>query len=422
MQLTSDVEWEDVESLFIFSAGGSHTGDKYIKCKVEIGDGEDWTLIGEQDVGTLTNGYCNQLFYENSTNVKNGYIRLTFTQNTNKAIYLNGISVNTVATVVPAYKIYTDGEWYTLNTTPEETIEAKIPADIAQTYTVDQSGDTSYTGGEIHLVNKDGQQIGTNQVVKWAATAGNTLYAKSAQYDVEGDSFLETYATDLGLNNDTDLILYNKYGSQLASIDLSGISGGLIDLGEIDLADYDYDVNEFLATVTQTGRYKFTDADDGFEWYLNVINLGTAVQQIWWSSEEGAASIYLLAGNYNSVSHIIDYYVDTSIVTVEIGDGRYASKNHVHYTQQTINVSIRDYLTNNPTLNGEFRFNCSYDGHFYIANCYSITYNPGTGSVTGKAQTYFDLSQPWKTYSRYGTVSGGTTTWGSWHVVEGVSE
>lgn len=419
LQLTSAEEWEDVESLFVFSAGGSHTGTKYMNCKVEIGDGADWTLIGEQDVGTLTGGYCNKLYYENSTNVKNGYIRLTFTQDANKAFYLNGISVNTVATVVPAYKIYTDGEWYTLNTTPEETIEAKIPADIAQTYTVDPDEEVSYTGGEIHLVNKDGQQIGTTQVVKWAASAGNTIYAKKAQYDVDDDALTSTYGTSLDFDGEY-LSLINKDGDSISDVDMTPLNNFIIDLGVIDYADYDDDRDEFLNTLTQTGRYKYIDAGDQFDHYVEVTNLGNLAQQIYWSADDGATYVYVRSGYAQGSA--VQYGAWDQLLTYTAANGMFAAKNHYHYVNTTTALSIRNYFDTASSLNGEIRITSTADQELYISNCYSIAYNPGGGFVSRRVQSYFALSQPWKTYSRYGVVNNGVVTWGDWYVVEGVQE
>ena len=419
LQLTSTEEWEEITSVMVYSAGGSHTGDKYINCKVEIGDGENWTLIGEQDVGTLTGGYCNQIFYENTTNVKDGYIRLTFTQNANKAIYLNGITINTTSVSVPTYKIYTDGAWYTLNTTPEETIEEKIPADLEQTYTIDPDGEVSYTNGEIHLINKNGQKIGNNQIIKWAASAGNTIYAKKSQYDTDDDAFVSTYGTSLDFDGEY-LSLINKEGDSISDVDMTPLNNFIIDLGVIDYADYDDDRDEFLVTLTQTGRYKYIDAGDQFDNYVEVTNLGSLVQQIFWSADDGAAYVYVRSGTAQGST--VQYGSWEQLLTYTAANNLFAAKNHYHYVNTTTALSIRNYLNNSPSLNGEIRITSTADQEYYIANCYSITYNPGGGFVSRRVQSYFALSQPWKTYSRYGVPSGSVVNWGDWYVVEGVRE
>lgn len=66
-----------------------------------------------------------------------------------------------------------------------------------------------------------------------------------------------------------------------------GTGGGLIDLGTIDIDEYDGEVYLFMNTLTETGTYKFRDSYDEFAWYLTVYNLDWSVVQTYFNSEEG---------------------------------------------------------------------------------------------------------------------------------------
>lgn len=210
--LESTEQWQDITSIDVYCAGANHNTDYvFMKCKVEISDGSNWTELGEYELTALNGGYCNKLTF--NTNSINGYVRITFTQDAKKAIYLNGISVNTTLPVTPTYNIYTDNQWFILNTM-ENTInqsyyDENTPINIEQTYKEAEEPDLSYRGGEIHLINKNGEIIGKQLTPKYSNSAGNTIYAHKAQYDVDDDKFVETYATDLDLDEKV-LKLYAK--------------------------------------------------------------------------------------------------------------------------------------------------------------------------------------------------------------------
>ncbi len=79
------------------------------------------------------------------------------------------------------------------------------------------------------------------------------------------------------------------------SEDISNNSA-IIDLGVIDIDEYDGSCLRVMDTLTETGTYKFIDSYDEFIWYVEVYNLGTSIGQTYFNTEEGYEFQYSRVG------------------------------------------------------------------------------------------------------------------------------
>jgi len=66
----------------------------------------------------------------------------------------------------------------------------------------------------------------------------------------------------------------------------SSSGGGITDLGDFDLSDYE-DFFEYLGTITNSGTYIAHEVGDGFYYFITVERAGNNINTSWWTSEEG---------------------------------------------------------------------------------------------------------------------------------------
>ena len=112
------------------------------------------------------------------------------------------------------------------------------------------------------------------------------------------------------------------------------------DLGDVDLEEYDWDIEAYLNTITETGMYKFNA--DGLEYFVYVESLDTDellfVYQEYWGTEEGP--------RYNFPRYVV--YEDGEVIdsgtmsylSTEEAYMNFATKIHMHcrYEQGTKSV------------------------------------------------------------------------------------
>lgn len=216
------------------------------------------------------------------------------------------------------------------------------------------------------------------------------------------------------------------------------VSGSaIIDLGYIDMDEYDGEYDVFLGTLTDTGTYKFIDSYDEFTWYVFVYNMDNTIGQTYFYEEEGYYQQYHRSGYYDSEEEVYiwdDWY--TYLNSDQIDDLRdemsntYAPKSHDHEVSVVTNYDIRTYLdslgTNNSNVytNAEIRIISRENDHVYYATTkwYARTENGVTKQT--KYQEYYDIEEPEKIYKRVGTYDNSTKkcTWGNWYVFSGVEE
>lgn len=265
----------------------------------------------------------------------------------------------------------------------------------------------NFSGNASDIDYKDNVGYGVDNVQDALDEAFNTLDTKAEQGDLDN---LVSYNKQN--KNDTQKATARKNISAKKDI---------IDLGEIDLTDYDDDFDTFMNTLLNEGQYKFFN--DVFTYYVEVINLGEAIGQEYSSSEEGYALRYFRTIYFDDTG-IFDYATDwDSFMTSAIANSAYAPKNHAHYKVLNTASTIKTYL-DSFTQWGEFSISSTADKEKYwvFTDYYNVTVNGKTENR--RIQRYYSMSEPWKIYSRFGLYNNSTKkiTWQDWHVLEGVIE
>lgn len=189
------------------------------------------------------------------------------------------------------------------------------------------------------------------------------------------------------------------------------------DLGAIDGDAYDWDIGEYLNTLTETGSYTFLW--DEFKYWVDiealVVDGTTTVQQIYWGTEEGSGSIYyrnILIEN----GEITDVYV-TSYMTSDVANNLFASKNHQHFRTDNKAVSVWDYCDGNQIRmqNGSpIFYTDTLNSRQYIIETWQSIRQP-----TYNYQKVTDLIDSNVFYQRSGLYQSGRTNWGNWYKFTG---
>lgn len=115
------------------------------------------------------------------------------------------------------------------------------------------------------------------------------------------------------------------------------------DLGYIDGEAYDWDIEAFLNTLTESGSYTFLW--DEFRYGINIealeVDETTTIQQIYWGTEEGGSTIY-----YRNLAiengEIVQSYI-TQYMTFDEVSGAFARITHNHVRFATQSQSIWNY-------------------------------------------------------------------------------
>lgn len=232
----------------------------------------------------------------------------------------------------------------------------------------------------------------------------------------------------------TDLNTYVSYGynqkknenqKKMARNNIGAF--GIIDLGEIDLDEYQGDISRFLNTLVETGMYTFHEPIDGFDWFVEVYRLNNgSVGQTYWFSEEGYVRVTYRYGFYDEDSEFFDVFGEFRYLTSSDASNMFASKNHYHVYTISTSKDIRDYLnTYTNYANKDLRITSSINKHVYIVKLEFTNYSTPDGMRYVRYQEYYDIEEPNKIYKRMGTsktASIPSVVWEDWYVFEGVSE
>lgn len=215
---------------------------------------------------------------------------------------------------------------------------------------------------------------------------------------------------------------------------LRGELGGIVELGEIRMQEWDDSMDAFMGSLTDTGRYHFQDDWDYFDWYLEVIALGNRVGQWYWYTEEGYTVQYYRDGwlNGDDEWEWSDWQSDVTWETVQHQlnslesniSNSYAPKTHTHLSAVSIasSLTFKEWLDNRRTK-GYIQYiatSLSDNGKYIV----TFHYNASVKNLSYVYyQEYFDLSEPSKIYKRIGTAPSSsntaTVTWQPWCVFEG---
>lgn len=197
----------------------------------------------------------------------------------------------------------------------------------------------------------------------------------------------------------------------------------VINLGEIDLEPYDWNIGVYLQEILEEGEYKFAGSD-GIDYILKVVNISdNLIGQEYYSSEEGYEYKYFRTGFYDETNDEYTWNEWTDFITYQNASNTFSPNNHVHYKILNTASNIRTYLN---TFNqyGEFSISSTADKEKYwvFTDYYNVKVNGKT--EYRRMQRYYSISEPWKIYSRYGLYDNVTkkTSWTVWFVNKGVEE
>ena len=209
--------------------------------------------------------------------------------------------------------------------------------------------------------------------------------------------------------------------------------GGIIELGLIEMQDWDDDMNNFMNSLTDTGRYHFQDSWDNFDWYLEVHQMGSKLGQWYWYTEEGYSVQYFRDAwlNDDDEWEWSDWqsYVTWDTLQYMLGqlDNKYSLSGHTHTgsTILTSGTNFREWLNKQKyktftdflvKINGTYeRYVCKFYYDSQIGSSKFVYY-----------QEYYDVLEPQKIYKRIGTApsasTSATVTWQPWYVFEATAE
>lgn len=119
-------------------------------------------------------------------------------------------------------------------------------------------------------------------------------YDLAMENDGDYDIFLDTddegareYVLDIDQSKSLDYIL----DSGIAIVSYENGAGDympLVNLGDFDMEDYDWDFWAYLEDKVETGFYKVHDVQDDFDYFFRIERTNNQVYQEWWYEEEGA--------------------------------------------------------------------------------------------------------------------------------------
>lgn len=195
-----------------------------------------------------------------------------------------------------------------------------------------------------------------------------------------------------------------------------------IDLGVIDLDEYDGDIYNFMNTLVNTGNYIFKDNSDYFTFNLQVqssLEEISFVLQKFWTSEEGIEYIRLGIGDdINS----LDWQDKGNYLTLSEASYMYARKTHWHYTN-VYTDNLEEWLENLTIENSGgqpySQFIVVYNNELYIVNQYYDNRLVNGVSIRNRSQSYYKENEPWIVYSRYGRArnySPYQIDWQNWNI------
>lgn len=245
-------------------------------------------------------------------------------------------------------------------------------------------------------------------VDRWKFTTGKVKVAPIPS-DYVGSEVPRKTSADLTASGRKITAPAGFYGSD-ASVTVDYI----IDLGEVDLTDYDDDPYEYIVQALHTdGLYSFEFS--GFKYIVEVEVSNNRIRQTYWSDEEGALSYYVQALTLED-GEVVDV-AGTSYLDMETAMSIFAGKAHNHWRTDSGSSSVWDYCNSNSLS---------------IVNDSPIIYRDTTTSTQYLIETWYSIYQPLRYYvrihpfddasvfyQRVATFSGGTKIWGSWYKFSG---
>lgn len=268
--------------------------------------------------------------------------------------------------------------------------------------------------------------------------ASNISYEDNVGYGVNNvqeaiDEAFNTLDNKLEYRDLDDLVSYNKQNKTDAQKEIArnniDAMRDIVDLGIIQLGNYDDDIDTFFATLTQEGNYKFVDDSDYFTWVVKVIDIGKnadgekMISQFYICSEEGSYSLNFRDGHNIENSGEWEFAEWDNFLTLNVARNIFAYNDHKHYTILNTSSDIRSYLDNFSQY-GDFRIRSTSENEYYYVTMLENTFTINGKTVFKRMQKYYSISEPWKVYSRYGEYKSNLKkiVWQNWYINEGVME
>ena len=126
----------------------------------------------------------------------------------------------------------------------------------------------------------------------------------------------------------------------------------LIDLGEFDMEEYDWDFWSYLNDKTESGFYHLYEVQDGFDYFFRVERAGSSCYQEWWYAEEGSM-MRMCRNGWQIEENVFEWGDPTEWLTSETAYNTFAAKWQT-YTKQEVdsrlsgkvdNSTLDDYYT-----------------------------------------------------------------------------
>lgn len=188
------------------------------------------------------------------------------------------------------------------------------------------------------------------------------------------------------------------------------------DLGEIDGEQYEWDIEEFLNTLTETGSYIFLW--DEFKYFVDIkaveVDGVTTVQQIFWGTEEGSGTTTyrnLVVEN----SEILSAYA-TTYMTFQEADSVFARNTHAHVRFAAQSQSIWNYCNTVANQNANpivIYFDLSTN-KTYVIETYA-----GVRQPVYKMQKVTEMNDMSYFCQRSSYYYSGREHWGNWYKFTG---
>lgn len=188
------------------------------------------------------------------------------------------------------------------------------------------------------------------------------------------------------------------------------------DLGEIDGDLYDWEIEEYLNTLQETGSYIFHW--DEFKYWVDIealeVDGTTTVQQIYWDTEEGGIVIYYR--NIVVESGEILRADTTNFLTFEEANSAFARNTHTHVRFAIQSESIWDYC-NTVALSNTNPFVIYFD--LSTNKTYVIETFVGVRQPLYQMQKVTEMNDPSYFCQRSTYYYSGAEHWGDWYKFSG---
>lgn len=205
-------------------------------------------------------------------------------------------------------------------------------------------------------------------------------------------------------------------GTSVVSGGVATIPPLVIDLGVIDGEEYDWEVEEYLNTLTESGSYKFQW--DEFKYWVDIETLEvdgtTTVQQIYWDTEEGGTTIYYR--NLTVEDGEIVSADTTNFVTFDEVNSVFARNTHTHVRFDAKSQSIWDYC-NTVAMSNTNPFVIYFD--LSTNKTYLIETFVGNRQPVYKIQKFTEMNDASYFCQRSSYYYSGQEHWGDWYKFSG---